>query len=121
MSWITAAIIGAIIGWVLSYGIEKERRRTWASIIVGAIGGIGGVWLFFGVFGLMTASVATNFWLGILWAVIGALILASIINAMLGSERRETMYAEKMERTYPYEYEGKEKKKKEKKKRKMDI
>lgn len=106
MSWFIAAIIGAIVGWLSIYAMSPDRRmNVLVNILVGAIGGIFGVWLFFIVLGLFTTSVAANFWLGVLWSVIGSLILTSIVSAIaasMGGRRHE--YRE-TSRGVPHEYE----------------
>jgi len=113
MVWIIAIIVGAIVGWLASISYKGTRRQnTLLNILIGAIGGLFGVWLFFGVFGIITASAAANFWLGILWSLIGAVVFMAIAEAVYMS-RRESMYGEerreeRAERAFPYDYEEEE-------------
>ena len=106
MSWIIIAIIGAIVGWIASYAISPERRTNLAlNIIAGAVGAILGVWFFAGVLGLITSSAGVNFWLAILWAIVGALILMAIVAAIAGRySRRERFEETKMGRGIPHQY-----------------
>lgn len=83
MAWIVAAIIGGIIGLIYGMGISVDRRLySLSNFIIGAIGGVFGIWLFVLVFGLMTLNPGVNLLLGVIWSVIGALIVMAVIDAI---------------------------------------
>lgn len=105
MSWIIVAIIGAIVGWLASYAMSPDKRTNLAlNIIVGAIGALLGVWFFAGVLGLITASAGINFWLAILWSIVGALILMAIVSAIAARYFGERYRESRMGRSIPHEY-----------------
>ncbi len=83
MAWIIAAVIGAIIGLLYGSGINSDRRLySLINLLIGAAGGVIGVWFFFGVLGLVSASAGVNVALMVLWAIIGAVILMAIVDAI---------------------------------------
>lgn len=103
MIWIIAIVVGGLVGWLASISYRgTQRQNVLLNILIGTIGGLFGIWLFFGVFGIITASAAANFWLGILWALIGSVVFMAITEAVYLSkyEREEPMGG----KTYPYEY-----------------
>jgi len=84
MSWIIAIIIGAVIGWLASLIMRTDEQQglLW-NILVGIIGALLGRWLFGSVLGIGSAEAAGTFsLLGILWGVIGAVILIAILKAV---------------------------------------
>lgn len=111
MTWLLIAIIGAIIGWLTGYAMSPDRRmNVLLNLIVGAVGAMLGVWFFAGVLGLMTASVGINFWLAIVWSIVGALIFMAVISALFGwafhrRTERVQRYDTRMGRGVPHEYE----------------
>ena len=108
MSWLIGLVIGGIVGWLSIYAMSEDRRGSvLTNIIVGALGGVFGIWFFFLGLGIMTASVAANYWLAILWAVIGSLVFVAIVNSLAWSiARREmTFDGRRMSRGVPHEYE----------------
>ena len=82
MGWIITIILGGIVGWLASYTMSPERRNYLLNIIVGIVGGLLGIWFFFGVLGLVGGSLATNFWLGILWTIVGAVVFIVIVDTL---------------------------------------
>lgn len=108
MSWIIGLLVGGIVGWLTMYAMSPERRGgTFGNIVSGAIGGVFGIWFFFLALGIATASVAANYWLAILWSIIGAVVLVSIVNSIaLSIARNGNMYeSRRMSRGIPHDYE----------------
>ena len=90
MSWILAIISGILIGWIAS-AIMKTRQGIVTDMIVGIIGAVIGRWFFGNVLGIGTAASAGAFsTLGILWGVIGAVVLIAVIRAIRGAYTEET-------------------------------
>ena len=82
MGWIIAIIVGAIIGWIASAIMKTEGGLIW-DIIIGIVGSILGRWIFGGLLGFDSAYAAGGFsFMGILWGVIGAVILIIILRAL---------------------------------------
>ena len=81
MSLIILIITGAIIGLIANMIVRTESRYgLLADIIIGIVGSILGKLIFFNLLGIGSAAAAgTLTWLGILWGVIGAVILIYII------------------------------------------
>lgn len=106
-SWLIGIIAGGIVGWLTVYAMNPDRRgNVAANIIMGAIGGVFGIWFFFLGLGIITASATANFWLAILWAVIGSLVIVAIVNAIAASmSKSEGAYERRTSKGYPHEYE----------------
>lgn len=84
MSWIIALIIGAIVGWLANRIMKTgEEHGLLMDIIIGIIGAFLGRWLFADLLNIGTAASAGtfSFW-GILWALLGAVILIGILRAL---------------------------------------
>ncbi len=80
MSIIVTIILGGIVGWVASKMLGREEG-VFASIVIGIIGSFIGS----GVSQLFTGSDHSYLafsWGGLLWSLIGALILVAILNAI---------------------------------------
>jgi len=84
MSWIFAIIVGALVGWIASLIMKTdEQQGLLLNIIVGIVGSILGKWIFGSVLGIGSAYDAGTFsFLGILWGVIGAVVLIAILRAL---------------------------------------
>ena len=81
MSWLILIITGAVIGFLASL-ISKTGYRygLLADIVIGIIGALLGRLIFFDLLGIGSAAAAGSFsFYGILWGVIGALIVIAII------------------------------------------
>ncbi len=108
MSWVIVGIIGAIVGWLASYAMSADRRTNLLlNIVSGIVGALLGVWFFGGVLGLITASAGVNFWLAILYSIVGALIVMGIVSAIARSAMRkeeEEIRETRMGRSVPHEY-----------------
>lgn len=83
MDFIVTLLVGALIGWLASIVTHTDEQfGAFANILVGIIGAALGRWLFGSVLGIGTATAAGAFSLfGILWGVVGAVVLISIIKA----------------------------------------
>jgi len=91
MSWILAIISGIIIGWIAN-AIMRTRSSLATDIIVGIIGSVLGRWFFGSVLGIGSALSAGTFSvLGIVWGIIGAVVLIAIVRAILGAYGEEKM------------------------------
>ena len=84
MGLIVTIIVGGIIGWLASLvmGTDQEQGLL-LNIIIGIIGSFLGSWVFGNLFGIGSAATAGSFsiW-GILWGVLGAIILIAILRAL---------------------------------------
>lgn len=81
--WIVLILVGALIGWIASLVMKTDTQQgALANILVGIFGAILGRLLFSNVLGIGSAETAGSFsfW-GILWGVVGALILIAILRA----------------------------------------
>lgn len=85
LDWIIVILTGAIIGWLASMIMKTDNQMgTFANIIVGVVGSLLGRWLFADVLGIGAASSAGTFsLLGILWGVVGAVILIAILRLFM--------------------------------------
>jgi uncharacterized membrane protein YeaQ/YmgE (transglycosylase-associated protein family) len=84
MSLIIALVLGAIIGW-LGARIAGREEGVFGSIAIGVVGAIIGGALA-QLFGSGTGYLSLT-WPSLLWALIGAIILSVILNAV---QRRST-------------------------------
>ena len=81
MSWIIVIVVGGIIGWIASIIMATDREQgLLLNIIVGIVGAILGRWVFADLLGIGSAVAAGTFsFMGILWGVLGAIILIGIL------------------------------------------
>jgi len=84
MSWIILIIVGGIIGWIASLIMGTDSQQgLLLNIVVGVVGSLLGKWLFSDVLGLGGAAAAGTFTLaGLLWGVLGAIILILILKVL---------------------------------------
>ncbi|RIH88065.1 Transglycosylase associated protein [Calidithermus terrae] len=84
MDWIIAILVGALIGWLASLVMGTDARQgAIANILIGMIGSALGRWIFADVLGIGGAAAAGSLsLLGILWGVLGAIILIFILRAV---------------------------------------
>jgi len=83
MGWIIFIIVGAVIGWLASLIMGTDAQQgALANIIIGIVGSVLGSWLLGSVLGIGGAMQAgeLTFW-GIVWGVVGAVILIAILKA----------------------------------------
>ncbi len=81
VSWIIAIIVGGIVGWLASLIMRTdEQQGILANVVVGVIGALLARFIFTDVLGIGAAAAAgTLSLLGILWGVIGAVVLIAIL------------------------------------------
>lgn len=84
MGIIIAIIVGAIVGWIASKIMGTDSQQgTIANIVVGIIGAFLAQFIFGNVLGIGSAASAGTFSLfGILWGIIGAVILIVVLKAL---------------------------------------
>lgn len=84
MSWIVAIIVGALVGWLASLMMKTDKQQgPIANILVGVVGAALARWLFADLLGIGGAAAAGAFsLLGILWAVVGAIVLIVLLRAV---------------------------------------
>ncbi|ADH64351.1 MAG: GlsB/YeaQ/YmgE family stress response membrane protein [Deinococcota bacterium] len=82
MGWIVAIIVGAIIGWLAS-SVMGEREGLVGKIIIGIVGSLLAKWLFADLLHIGGAASAGTFTIaGLIWGVIGAVILIWALRAL---------------------------------------
>lgn len=84
MTWIIIIVVGAIIGWLASLLMHTDAQQglIW-NIIIGIVGAILGQLIFSTVLKIGSAASAGSFsFYGILWGVLGAVILIAILKAV---------------------------------------
>lgn len=81
MSWIIAIIVGALVGWIASLIMKTDQEQgALANILIGIAGAILGKWIFGSLLGIGSAAAAgTLSFYGILWGVIGSIVLIAIL------------------------------------------
>jgi uncharacterized membrane protein YeaQ/YmgE (transglycosylase-associated protein family) len=82
MVWIVIIIIGAIVGWLASLIMKTSTGLLW-NIIIGIVGALLSKWVFSDLLKIGSAAGTGTFtFYGILWAVIGAVILIAILKVI---------------------------------------
>jgi uncharacterized membrane protein YeaQ/YmgE (transglycosylase-associated protein family) len=84
MDWIVTLLVGAFIGWLASV-LMKTNAQMGAilNILVGIVGSALGRWIFGNVLGFGGATSAGALSVGgILWGVLGAVILLALLKAL---------------------------------------
>lgn len=84
MSWIILVLVGALVGWLASKVMSTDEQQGGvANILIGIVGAVLGKWLFADVLGIGSAATAgTLSFMGVLWGVLGAVILIAILKAL---------------------------------------
>lgn len=84
MSWIILIIVGGIIGYIASLIAKTNSRQGWlADIIIGILGALLGKWIFADLLGIGSAAAAGTLTIaGILWGIVGAVILILLLRAL---------------------------------------
>jgi uncharacterized membrane protein YeaQ/YmgE (transglycosylase-associated protein family) len=83
MGWIIAILVGALVGWIASLVMKTDSQQgPIANILIGVIGAALGRWLFADVLGIGGAAAGQLSLSGILWGVLGAIILIFILKAL---------------------------------------
>ena len=82
MDWLVIIVVGAIIGWLAGV-IMKTPMGIIVDIIVGIVGSLLGRWIFADLLGVGGAAAAGTFSImGVVWGVVGAIILLAILKAI---------------------------------------
>lgn len=83
MDWIIAILVGALIGWLASLVMKTDAQQgAIANILIGIVGAALGRWLFADLLNLGGANAGALSLTGILWGVLGAVILIMILKAV---------------------------------------
>lgn len=82
MTLLVAIIIGGIVGWLASVIMGREEG-VFGSILIGIVGSfIGGL-----LSQLLTGSDLSSLtlsWTGVLWSLVGSVVLVGLLNAFTG-------------------------------------
>lgn len=106
MIWIVAIIVGAIVGWLAGLAPADRENRNWLmGLIIGIIGALFAVWLLGFGFGFLSSSAGTNFWLSILWSIIGSFVFLAIVETATANYFRRGEYNAVTGRAIPHTYE----------------
>ena len=106
MLWIVAAVAGAVIG-IIAYAMSRNRVNFFYYFIFGIIGGVVGTWFFFFVLGMSGSSVSTDYWLTILWSVVGSAVILAMVEGVSMSAARPMSDRRYEGRGIAHEYEEK--------------
>lgn len=83
MDWVIAILVGALIGWLASIVMRTEAEQgAIANILIGIIGSALGRWLFGSVLNLGGSNAGAFSITGILWGVLGAVVLIFLLKAV---------------------------------------
>jgi uncharacterized membrane protein YeaQ/YmgE (transglycosylase-associated protein family) len=84
MDWIIAVAVGAFVGWIASLIMRTDSEQgAIANILIGGIGAAVGRWLFGDILGLgAAASAGTLSFLGLVYGILGAMVLIGILKAV---------------------------------------
>ena len=87
-NWLSWLIFGALAGWVASlFAGRSSRMGCVSNIVIGIIGAIVGGWLYTLITGRLLV-VGWN-WTAFLVAVVGAVVLLTILNWLSGPHQSE--------------------------------
>lgn len=89
MGLITWIILGGIVGWLAARLLGRHEGIV-ASIIIGIIGSLIGSWISMLLTGGDRAYLAFS-WSGLIWSLIGSVVLVAILNAFSHPHRRPTV------------------------------
>jgi uncharacterized membrane protein YeaQ/YmgE (transglycosylase-associated protein family) len=83
MGWIIAILVGALVGWLASIIMKTDSQQgPIANILIGIIGAALARWLFADVLGIGGTSAGTLSIMGIVWGLIGAIVLIFLLKAL---------------------------------------
>lgn len=84
MDWLIILIVGGIIGWIASLVMRTDAQQGMvANVLIGIVGAALGRWLFADLLGFGGATAAGTLTLaGLIWGVIGAVILIWLLRAV---------------------------------------
>lgn len=89
MSLIIALILGAIIGWLGARLVGRDEGVI-GSMMIGIVGAIIGG-LLAQLFGMNNGGYLNLSWASVVWALIGAIILSAILNAVQSRSTHHTV------------------------------
>ena len=81
MDWIITLILGAVIGWLASSMMGMKSGLV-TAIVVGLVGSVLARWLFGNVLGWGGAAAGAFSIMGIVWGVLGAIVLIWLLRAL---------------------------------------
>lgn len=80
MAWIVIIIVGALVGWIANLIVGRGGNGLLYDILLGIVGSILARLIFFDALGIGSAASAGTFsFYGILWGIIGAIVLIFIL------------------------------------------
>jgi uncharacterized membrane protein YeaQ/YmgE (transglycosylase-associated protein family) len=84
MDWLVAILVGAFIGWLASILMRTNASQgLLLDIVVGIVGAALGRGIFASLLGFDSAASAGAFSVaGVLWGVVGAVVLLAILKAL---------------------------------------
>lgn len=83
MDWIITILVGALIGWLASIVMKTDGQQgALANIVIGIIGAALARWLFGGVLGVGGSAAGSLTLMGLIWGVVGAMILIFLLRAL---------------------------------------
>jgi uncharacterized membrane protein YeaQ/YmgE (transglycosylase-associated protein family) len=83
MGWIIAILVGALVGWLASIIMKTDAQQgPILNIVIGIVGATLARWLFGDVLGIGGTAAGTLSITGILWGLIGAVVLIFILKAV---------------------------------------
>ncbi len=81
MSWLIAIVAGALVGWIVS-AASTGRHNLFVDMIVGMIGAALSRWLFGTGLNIGSGSSTAVFdLLGLVWGVVGSLVVLGLVRA----------------------------------------
>ena len=89
MSLIIALILGGIIGWLGARLVGRDEGVI-GSVVIGIVGAIIGGALA-QLFGMSDGGYLNFSWASMLWALIGAILLSAILNAVQSRSTHHTV------------------------------
>jgi uncharacterized membrane protein YeaQ/YmgE (transglycosylase-associated protein family) len=83
MDWIIAILVGALVGWLASIIMKTDAQQgPIANILIGIVGAALARWLFGSVLGIGGTAAGTFSLMGVVWGLIGAVVLIFILKAL---------------------------------------
>ena len=80
MSLLITLIVGGIIGWIAAQIAGRDEGLI-GSVVIGVIGAFIGS-ILAQLFGSGQTSYLTFSWVGVIWSLIGAVVLVAVLNAV---------------------------------------
>ena len=89
MTILTILIVGGLVGWIASQLLGRQEGVL-ASILIGIVGSFIGSLVSMLVTGSDQAYLAFS-WQGVIWSLVGSVILVAIMNAMSSRRHHPTI------------------------------